>query len=302
MNDIAMAHAVQEKCKSKFRGRDNLASKVVPNHPDNITREYIRITNTYMTQLNKAMAEHMPTIREAINAERENMRMDSDGTISAIISSVFESIKTDFNNRATAFRLENKIRNLGNQTRRYSINQWKNIVRSTLGINILEDYYMGEFFKSSLQNWTKNNVQLIKSIPEQTLSKVQTAVREGYLAGKSNTAIGEEIRKIYSMDRKHAQFIARDQTSKLSADITQAQQTDAGVDEYIWRTMKDSRVRCRHKELEGTRQKWSSPPIVDKRTGRKGHPKQDYQCRCVALPIFNLPGLSLPWDKSEDAA
>jgi hypothetical protein len=34
-------------------------------------------------------------------------------------------------------------------------------------------------------------------------------------------------------------------------------------------------------------------------TGRRCHPGKDYNCRCVALPVFNLPGLNLPWEGKE---
>jgi SPP1 gp7 family putative phage head morphogenesis protein len=122
-------------------------------------------------------------------------------------------------------------------------------------------------------------------------------MQEGYLAGKSNTAVGREIQEEYGMGRRHAQFIARDQIAKLNADLCQAQQKDAGVEEYVWSTSGDRRVRERHQELDGNRFKWNDPPIVDERSGRRCHPGQDYSCRCVALPVFNLPELNLPWEK-----
>ncbi|MDR1706162.1 MAG: hypothetical protein LBS19_15970 [Clostridiales bacterium] len=52
-------------------------------------------------------------------------------------------------------------------------------------------------------------------------------------------------------------------------------------------------------ELNGKKFSWSDPPVVDGRSGRRCHPGQDYQCRCAALPVFNLPELDLPWDGKE---
>jgi SPP1 gp7 family putative phage head morphogenesis protein len=175
-------------------------------------------------------------------------------------------------------------------------------VHKTLGINVLGDYYMGEFFREAMKQWTANNVGLIKTIPMDTLTRMQNIVQEGYTAGRSNTTIGRDIQDAYGIDRRHAQFIARDQMAKLNADLTQAQQKDAGVEEYVWSTSGDSRVRDRHAELDGKTFAWSDPPIVDTRTGRRGHPGQDYQCRCVALPKFNLPELNLPWENGKETA
>jgi len=53
---------------------------------------------------------------------------------------------------------------------------------------------------------------------------------------------------------------------------------------------RDSSVRKDHQILEGTRQKYADPPIVDQRTEARGNPGTWYQCRCVAVPV--LPELS----------
>jgi SPP1 gp7 family putative phage head morphogenesis protein len=71
--------------------------------------------------------------------------------------------------------------------------------------------------------------------------------------------------------------------------VTQARHQAAGVTEYVWRTSRDERVRQRHKELDGSRQKYSDPPVVDEATGRRAHPSDDFQCRCTADPV--LPGI-----------
>lgn len=80
------------------------------------------------------------------------------------------------------------------------------------------------------------------------------------------------------VSESRAELIARDQTLKLNGALTQIRQESAGVDEYIWSTSLDERVRDSHRALEGERFSWSSPP-------EPGHPGQDYQCRCVALPV-----------------
>jgi uncharacterized protein with gpF-like domain len=100
----------------------------------------------------------------------------------------------------------------------------------------MEDYYMGEFFGEMMKTWTVDNINLIKTLPKDTLSQMRTIVEDGYRAGKSNTAIGKEIQEAYGVERSRAQFWARDQISKLNADMTKAQQQDAGVEEYILRS------------------------------------------------------------------
>ena len=98
--------------------------------------------------------------------------------------------------------------------------------------------------------------------------------------------IAARIREETQATPARAQLLARDQVLKLNNSVTQARHQAAGVTEYIWRTSRDERVRSRHKELEGTQQAYASPPIVDRRTGRRAHPGGDYQCRCTAEPII----------------
>jgi SPP1 gp7 family putative phage head morphogenesis protein len=76
-----------------------------------------------------------------------------------------------------------------------------------------------------------------------------------------------------------AELIARDQTLKTNAAITQTRQVQAGVEYYEWSTSLDERVRDEHRALEGQRFAWNNPPSV-------GHPGEDFQCRCVAIPVI----------------
>ena len=82
--------------------------------------------------------------------------------------------------------------------------------------------------------------------------------------------------------KKRAKLIARDQTQKVNAAVTQGRQSNLGVTEYIWRTSSDERVRESHKSKNGKRFRWDSPPADT------GHPGQDIQCRCVAEPVIEL--------------
>ena len=88
-----------------------------------------------------------------------------------------------------------------------------------------------------------------------------------------------------NVSESRAELIARDQTLKLNGAITQIRQENAGITEYIWSTSLDERVRETHAALEGQRFAWGTAPEV-------GHPGQDFQCRCVALPVIaELEGL-----------
>jgi SPP1 gp7 family putative phage head morphogenesis protein len=116
------------------------------------------------------------------------------------------------------------------------------------------------------------------------IARVRSILDEG--AGDRVEDIAAKIREETQATPARAQLIARDQVLKLNNGVTQARHVAAGVTEYVWRTSRDERVRSRHKELEGTTQAYTEPPVVDRRTGRRAHPGGDYQCRCTAEPII----------------
>lgn len=293
MNDIAHQRMVQEALKKKFGSHEVLLNKRPPRYPEQAEREFKRLTNSYMRLLNKLLKEYLPEIKNAADEEK-NRRHDDTTDLLAVVTKVFEKMADELQRDMEAFGLEHRVEDMAKLTRKLSINEWKKAVESTLGIQLADDYYTGELFRKLMKEWIDNNVDLIKTIPNDSLSQMRELVLEGYRNGKPTTKIVKEIQEVYGMTRRHAQLIARDQIAKLNGQIAKLQQEDAGVSEYIWSTSGDSRVRQGHKALDGKRFKWSDPPIVDAKTGRRCHPGEDYQCRCVALAVFDYETIDLP--------
>lgn len=60
--------------------------------------------------------------------------------------------------------------------------------------------------------------------------------------------------------------------------INQLRQEDLGIEEYIWRSRDDDKVRDSHAAYDDRVFRWDDPP-------EGGHPGQAHNCRCVAEPI-----------------
>ena len=128
---------------------------------------------------------------------------------------------------------------------------------------------------------TSANVQLIKSIRSQYLDKVQNAVMQAMVKGTLNKDLATQIKALGQTTEKRAMFIARDQSSKLNAALTQARHEDIGIKKYMWSTSLDERVRDSHADKEGLIFEYTNPPADT------GHPGHDFNCRCVAIPVFD---------------
>lgn len=235
--------AVQEICRKKFHGHDILISKYTPVFPASIEREYGRISRQYMRLLKESIEDEIPALKERIMMERGTYRADGINDVMELLEKVLDKIQKRFTEKTQGYGLRRKLESLANMTRKLTIREWKKAVDKTLGINIIEDYYMGEFFQTAIDRWVDENVLLIKTIPSDTLGDMRTIVKEGFLNGKSTTSIMKEIQHKYNVEKSHARLLARDQIGKLNASINEAQQRDAGIEEYIWDDCGDGRVR-----------------------------------------------------------
>ena len=294
---------VEALVKKSFGRKRKLESKVAIHYKENLEREYQRTTNAYMKLLNETLNKYLPliksTLQEANFDSTDGIRMDANN-LPSVIRRIFKQMNVELDEKTERFLLRNRLEKLTHLTRKLTIREWKRVVFKTIGVDLEEDAILGDFYKTTLKEWTDLNVDLIKSIPKNSLGEMEDIVLNGFKGGKTTKTIMNDIQHTYGVSRNKARFLARDQMAKLNSEIAQKQQTSAGVKEYIWSSSGDGRVRDRHKELNGKKFKWSEPPIVDKKTGRRAHPGEDYQCRCVALPVFDIDTLDLPMSGQEN--
>lgn len=197
--------------------------------------------------------------------------------------------------------------NIGQKTSDWNNKEWRKIMKGVLGVNVnLREPWLN----NQLQSFTKNNVALIKSIKDKSVTDIEGILQRGVAAGDRSSTIQKQIQKQFGATRRRARLIARDQVAKLNSDITKARQESLGIDTYTWRTSKDERVRGNpgglypsakpsHFVMDGKVCKWSDPSVYSEDGGetwipRVGkmplvHPGQAVQCRCIAEPRFTEP-------------
>ncbi|MCK4717646.1 MAG: minor capsid protein, partial [Thermoplasmata archaeon] len=140
------------------------------------------------------------------------------------------------------------------------------------------------------------NVRLIQSVMFDQLHRMEEVIAEGTAGQVRVETLAAQLMDTFKVSKARANLIARDQTLKANAEVTQLRQQQVGVTEYIWTSSRDERVRGRpggpksdadHWALEGTRQSWLVAPVTNPKTGERNHPGMDYQCRCTATPIVD---------------
>jgi SPP1 gp7 family putative phage head morphogenesis protein len=135
--------------------------------------------------------------------------------------------------------------------------------------------------RASVTKAVQANIDLIKTIPDQYFEKLGTTVWDNLVDGVRFEDLADKIQHVADVTESRAKLIARDQTSKMNGAFNEARQTSVGIDKYIWSTSGDERVREEHAANDGKIFDWNDPPAT-------GHPGEDIQCRCVALPYVEL--------------
>ena len=147
--------------------------------------------------------------------------------------------------------------------------------------------------RSLMDAWRRENVSLIRTIPQRMQDGLfkrmtRTFARRPF----DQQALARIVAEEGKVSGYNLRRITRDQTSKAIGQLTQARHRQIGIEEYTWRTAQDERVRDTHSALDGTLQRWDVPPDV-------GHPGQDIQCRCVAIPYIPEAQTGMPRERVE---
>ena len=120
----------------------------------------------------------------------------------------------------------------------------------------------------------------VPSIPQKHFERLQEIVQRSVHGGDSWEDLRAQLVELDGVDERRAEVIARDQTNKYNAGMTQERSKSLGITHYIWRTVGDDSVRDEHRARNGRRFAYDDPP-------RDGPPGVPVQCRCYADPDFD---------------
>lgn len=255
----------------------------------------MRKNKTKKVNLTKTPKNPEVRYRRALNALVRNLRMETAAMLVPVLkalepeyvtdaytktlSDVFDNMRALFAGTGTNANIVSNAfvtgANQANKARFYRA--MENVVGVDLGTII-----QNEGLEDVLVATTRENVALIRTIPEEYFKKLETTVFTGTTQGRNASSMLKEIQRIGKVTEKRAKLIARDQTSKLNSALNQHRATNLGSEEYVWRTAQDDRVRDSHRTKNGKTFRWDNPP---KDTG---HPGEDIQCRCIAQPIIKV--------------
>lgn len=151
--------------------------------------------------------------------------------------------------------------------------------------------------KASMQAYqavVAENVGLIKNLPSQYVTNVQSAVWASVNKGADMAALSQKLRQNFEIASKRAALIAVDQNHKAKAVIENTRRQQLGIRRAVWQhSSAGKEPRPTHVEMDGTEFELSKgmfdPDANGKGRGEWIWPGQLINCRCTSRAI--IPGL-----------
>lgn len=169
--------------------------------------------------------------------------------------------------------------------------KWVEQVNAAVGVD-LQAIVTSQPLAADIDLATERNISLIKGLTDEVAKRVETAIIDMIVEGRTTKDIAAAIDAAFGFGRKRAAFIARDQAAKFSGNLNRIRQQEAGITTFIWWTVQDERVRGNpagrypnarpsHWDRHDKRYRWDSPPA-------DGAPGDPVNCRCIARAVLDI--------------
>lgn len=133
------------------------------------------------------------------------------------------------------------------------------------------------------------NTALIKSIGNEYLDKVRSAVWRSVKGGYDVESLIKQLRQIDGVTDRRAKNIAKDQVAKANQAFEDARAAELGIKEAIWLHSSASKVpRPDHVKANGTRYEIAKGCYI---SGEYIHPAQLINCHCRKKLVIEIPDL-----------
>ena len=304
---ITKQQSPEESIRKAFGRKKTIKSTGIMIYPYSAERELVRLMWGHLRIVRDVYNEFLPEIERIYNENRLNVdsvRYDTKILdFSERFSRTIRKMEKEIAKRVENFDTETFMKRVAKRAKSNNIREWKRLIKRTFGIDLDGNYYNTGTYNFMIDNWVAENVKSIQAITENQLPTMKNIIMEGYFNGDSITKIKNQIVKQLGVEKRHARSIAVDQMGTLNSQITRYQQQKAGCDKYWWCAVMDSRTRESHAFFHGKIYSWDAPPVGWYRTKRgivytrACHPGEDYGCRCVAMPVFEVGSVFIPIEK-----
>lgn len=137
-----------------------------------------------------------------------------------------------------------------------------------------------------VERWSKEAAKLISSVRDEVAEGLRRDVVAALKAGTDPAELAARwkasgIPVEFGTLAGRVKVIAQHQLATLHAEVGRARAEALGVTEFVWKSQGDSKVRPRHRELDGRIFTYKKPPADE------GLPGTPVNCRCYAESVIS---------------
>ena len=189
------------------------------------------------------------------------------------IGELVDELADEFLEEFPTERLQRLAEQFAVRTSRQQREELGKQLKASVGVDLWAEPHLDP----KLEAWAAANAELVTSVAEKYFTEIKNTTISALRSGRRAEDVADELQERFDISETRAALIARDQISKLHGELNRARQEEVGVEEYVWRTVGDERVRDSHEARNGRTYRWDKPPA-------DGHPGEPINCRCSAEP------------------
>lgn len=156
------------------------------------------------------------------------------------------------------------------------------------GVTLKTDVLSGPL-KEVLKASVNENVELITTIGAEYLSKVKGQVMRSITTGDGLADLVPALKRYKGYTERKAKNVALDQTRKVYNQLNKGRMESAGIKQAIWYHSGGGQTpRKDHIALNNTIFDFANPPIINKKTGKRGFPGEEILCGCTFAPVITF--------------
>jgi SPP1 gp7 family putative phage head morphogenesis protein len=146
----------------------------------------------------------------------------------------------------------------------------------------------------------QHNALLIRTLPDSIAARTSAWISEQQIRGRRSEALQEELEaQLKHLTSVEVRRIARTETAKSEAAITQSRAQAIGIQWAQWLTSEDGRVRKSHRKMDKVLFRFDDLPNPEQLCGMKSDagrygPGGVWNCRCSTAPLVDLNEISWP--------
>lgn len=124
----------------------------------------------------------------------------------------------------------------------------------------------------------QENVDLITKVALNIKVELAEQISQQTISG-GNIDLASLVRKNVTKNKRRIKLIVTDQYHKTFATVEALQYQASGIEEYVYTTVGDEKVRQSCRRKNGKIYRYDEPP-------RDGAPGEGVNCRCIAVPVY----------------